>query len=130
MIKGQGYDYEPANIAQARRLVEECDLEPDRREYWTTRIDTLEYQSRGERTCYLVRRHLETLRELDDLRGKNVREQLVKNKQLKAARFLREAHEAFQLFLAFTEAHPELVNRGRDARYFRSPDELLASQQR
>ncbi len=125
-IKGQGYNYEPARIEDARRLVEETDLTPERREHWTKRIDELEYQSRRARTGYLVRRHRETLKELDDLRAKNAKADFIRRKDMKAQRFLREAHEAYELFLAFADAHPELVDRERDAAYFKSPDELLA----
>ncbi len=124
-IKGAGYDYEPARIADARRLVEEVDLTQERREHWTQRINKLEYQSRGARTGYLIRRHRETLKELEDLRTKTVKADFIKRKDMKAQRFFREAREAYQEFLAFADAHPELADRERDAAYFRSPDELL-----
>ena len=109
-ITEQGYNYEPARIAEARRILAETDVTDEGRQYYEHRILIKEYRYMGHRSAYLM----QLVRGVDNSITGTTDEKRLRSLRQKREGLLRGAKKAHEDFLAYAEAHPDLVQEHGD----------------
>ena len=104
-ITEQRYNYEPARIAKAREILAETDITPEGRQYYEQRILVKEYRYMGHRSAYLM----QLVRGVDNSITRTTNEKLLRSLRQKREGLLGAAKQAHEDFLAYAEAHPDLV---------------------